>query len=115
LDCAVEAHGQAARGLAAAVSRPWLPLALAAAAVAPRARLPVAAAVLARSMAVRRRTEPELGASSWLALRALDDLAFSAGVVRGCVAAGQAAPLLPTARRAGDIEPSVLGREVLLP
>lgn len=89
------AHAEAARGLAAAVSRPWLPLALVLALGVPRARAPIAAAVATRSLIVRRRTQPELGLPSWLVLRALDDLALSTGVIRGCIAARTVAPLLP--------------------
>ncbi len=93
---ALATHTQAARGLAAAVSRPWLPLALLLGLAIPRARAPLAATVVARSMVVRRRTEPDLGLGPWVVLRALDDLALSAGVIRGCVAARTAAPLLPS-------------------
>lgn len=88
-------HGEAARALAAAVSRPWLPLAVPLAVAVPRARAPVVAAVAVRSLLVRRRTAPDLGLGWWLALRALDDLALSAGIIRGCLEAGTAAPLLP--------------------
>lgn len=88
-------NATSARGLAAAVSRPWLPLALAIAVVVPASRLPLAGLVLARSLAVRRRAGPDLPIGTWLALRAMDDAAFSAGVMRGCIRARTARPLLP--------------------
>lgn len=92
---AVKMNAGATRGLAAGVSRPWLPLAILAAVVVPRSRLPVVAAIVARSVAVRRRTQPDLAIGPWMALRGLDDFAFSAGVIRGCVEARTAGPLLP--------------------
>jgi mycofactocin system glycosyltransferase len=102
LRAAVETHLAAIRGLAAAVSRPWLPLALLLAFAVRRARWPVALLVATRSLVVRRRTRPELGLASWAALRALDDLALSTGTIRGCIAARTAAPLLPTPAAAGS-------------
>ena len=112
---AAVANGDAARGLAAGLSRPWLPVALAAAAVVPRSRLPIGAALLARSVASHRRSQPGVDLASWVALGALDDLAFSAGVISGCLDASTLGPVLPTAPAASVVERSVLGREVVLP
>lgn len=88
-----------ARGLASALSRPWLPLALALAIVMPRSRLRVAGLIFVRSLAVRRRTGTDLPLVPWMAMQALDDAAFSAGVIRGCFAARTARPLLPVGPR----------------
>jgi mycofactocin system glycosyltransferase len=115
LRAAVEAGSDAARGLAAGLSRPWLPGALAAAAIVPRSRLPIGAALLARSVASHRRFQPDVDVASWMALGGLDDLAFSAGVIRGCLDAATLGPLLPTTRAGSLVERSVLGREVVLP
>ena len=95
---AVRGHLAASRGLAAAVSRPWLPIALVTAVVRRRSRLPLGPAVLARSMFVRRAARSDLPLGPCFVLRALDDLAYSAGVIRSCVTSRVAGPLLPTRR-----------------
>lgn len=104
-----------ARGLAAAVSRPWLPVALGAAALRRRSRPAVVAAVLGRMARHRPAPGAQMTAGSWWALRFLDDLAFSTGVLQGCLAARTALPLAngrpPGPRRTT----TVLGTEVVLP
>ena len=112
---AVRAGGGWTRGLAAAASRPWLPVALGLAAARPRARPPVAAAVLGRWISLAARRDSSSGARSWLAVRSLEDAAFSAGTVRGCIRARTLGPLLPGLPRGPESTTSILGRELLLP
>ncbi|HEU5083315.1 MAG TPA: mycofactocin biosynthesis glycosyltransferase MftF [Acidimicrobiales bacterium] len=106
---------RAGRGLAAAVSRPWLPLALAVAAARPGARPAVAAAVLARLALGRERPPAGTSPVEWAALRLLDDLASSAGVLRGCIEACTVAPLMTRPPTGPARTTTVLGTELALP
>lgn len=103
------------RSLAAAFTRPWLPLALAAAWLLPRARPPIAAAVLGRWAALASRREERAGTGSWLVVRALEDLAHSSGTLWGCVSSRRVGPLLPGAPDPPTVQHTVLGREVARP
>ena len=103
------------RGLAAAVSRPWLPVALGAAACRRRSRPVVVAAVVGRMANHRPPPGTPMTARSWWSLRFLDDLAFSAGVLRGCLAARTVLPLTPGRPPGPHRTTTVLGTEVILP
>lgn len=106
---------RSARGLAAAASRPWLPVALALAATRRRSRAVVATAVLARLVRAWPRDVPVSTARKLLVLRFLDDLAFSAGVLRGCATTRSIRPLMPRTPSGPARADTVLGTELLLP
>ncbi len=112
---AARASIDAARGLAASISRPWLPLAVLVASLHPPARLPVGAAVLGRWGSLLARRESIDGAASWLLVRALEDAAHSAGTLRGCMTARRAGPLLPARPATPTTTASDLGIELVLP
>ncbi|MDO8363745.1 MAG: mycofactocin biosynthesis glycosyltransferase MftF [Actinomycetota bacterium] len=87
-------HLAAGRQLAEAVTRVWWPLALVAAAVSRRARLPVLAAFVAPSLldaVAGRSTQPLADAPLLLA----EQMAYGAGVWTGVVQEREAGPLLP--------------------
>lgn len=118
----LEAAAQALRstlksgqGLAAAVSRPWLPVALGAAALRPRSRPAVMAAVVGRMARHRRPRGTPLTARSWWGLRLLEDLAFSTGVLQGCLDARTALPFAAGRPPGPRRTTTVLGTEVVLP
>lgn len=112
---AVRSTTRGARGLAAAISRPWLPAALALAVVRSRSRPVVAVAVLARLARNLPPSDGSRAARTWPVLRFLDDLWFSAGVLQGCAAARTARPLTPAAPPGPHRATTVLGTELLLP
>src|SRR5215467_12217150 len=85
----------AGRLLGRAVARTWWPLALPAAAVIPRLRLPLAAALIVPPVLDWRQRRPPMPAASYAAARLLDDLAYSVGVWQGCLAHRTARPLAP--------------------
>jgi mycofactocin system glycosyltransferase len=85
----------AGRLLGSAVARTWWPLALPAAAVIPRLRLPLAAALIVPPVLDWRQRRPPMPAASYAAARLLDDLAYSVGVWQGCLAHRTARPLAP--------------------
>ena len=78
------------------MARTWWPVAVPAAAVIPRLRLPVAAALLVPPVLEWRERRPPLPLASFVAARLLDDLAYSVGVWQGCLAARTARPLAPS-------------------
>jgi mycofactocin system glycosyltransferase len=112
---ALRATMRAGRGLAAAVSRPWLPAALALASIRSRSRPVVAGAVLARLARNRPPPKGSAAARSWPVLRFLDDLWFSTGVLQGCVAARTIRPLVPAGSPGPHRTTTVLGTELVLP
>lgn len=89
--------GTAAAGriLGGTLTRSWWPLALPAAAAAPRLRLPLAALALAPPLLDWRQQRPPMGPAAYVTARLLDDLAYSVGVWQGCLAHRTAGPLLP--------------------
>jgi mycofactocin system glycosyltransferase len=103
----------AGRSLGSALSRTWWPLAIPAAAVVPKLRLPVAALMLAPPLLDWADRRPPLDPVRYVAARLLDDAAYSVGVWQGCLTRRTLRPLLPAigsdrARshlRAGGSEP----------
>jgi len=85
----------AGRLLGSTLSRAWWPLALPAAVAVRRLRLPLAALVLGPPLLGWRERRPPMDPVSYAAARLLDDVAYSVGVWRGCLAARTARPLLP--------------------
>ncbi|MGW6898955.1 mycofactocin biosynthesis glycosyltransferase MftF [Streptomyces sp. NPDC054919] len=87
----VRAGGQVGRSL----TRAWWPVALSAAVVVPRLRLPFTAVALLAPLQEYRRSRPSMRLLPWTAVRLADDLAYSVGVWQGCLAQRVAEPLLP--------------------
>jgi mycofactocin system glycosyltransferase len=78
------------------ITRIWWPVTVPVGLAVPRLRLPLAAAVLGpAALALRRQGGSELGPVTWTAVRLLDELAYGAGVWRGCVRERTIRPLLP--------------------
>jgi len=88
-------HLYAGLSVAGAVRRPWWPIAAAAALVSRRACAGVVAAVAIPAWLDWRRLRPQLDPVRWTALRLADDLAYGAGVWRGCLRARSVAALKP--------------------
>jgi mycofactocin system glycosyltransferase len=85
----------AGRLLGSTLSRAWWPLALPAAIAVRRLRLPLATLVLAPPLLGWRERQPPMDPVSYAAARLLDDVAYSIGVWRGCLAQRTARPLMP--------------------
>jgi mycofactocin system glycosyltransferase len=85
----------AGRPLGSALSRTWWPLAVPAALVIPRLRLPVAALILAPPLLDWANRRPPLDPARYVAARLLDDVAYSIGVWQGCARRRTIKPLLP--------------------
>jgi mycofactocin glycosyltransferase len=85
----------AGRLLGSAVARTWWPLAVPAALAVRRARLPLAALVLAAPVLDWRQRRPPMDPARYVAARLLDDLAYSLGVWQGCLRQRTIRPLLP--------------------
>jgi len=85
----------AGRPLGSALSRTWWPLAVPAAVLVPRLRLPVAALMLAPPLLDWAERRPPLDPARYVAARLLDDAAYSLGVWQGCLARRTVRPLLP--------------------
>ncbi|MCW2550079.1 MAG: mycofactocin system glycosyltransferase [Mycobacterium sp.] len=89
----------AGRSLGEALTRPYAPIALPLL-LSPgpfrkaRRRVALAALVVPSALEYRRR-KPEVGPLRWLALRAVDDLAYGAGVCVGCLRERSTAALRP--------------------
>jgi mycofactocin system glycosyltransferase len=81
--------------VADALSRIWWPATLAAAALVPRLRLPVAAAALVPPLLEWDRLGPPLDPVRWAIARVLDDAAYGWGVWEGCWAHREWGPLRP--------------------
>ena len=95
LGLAARGHLGAGRWLAAAVTRPWWPFALAAAATCRRLRPAVLAAAVVPAAVDWCRTRPSVDPASYVGLRIADDLAYGAGVWLGCARSRTLAPLKP--------------------
>ncbi len=74
----------AGRWLASATVRAWFPIALVAATRSARARRALAVALVVPGLLEWRDRRPDLGAVPWTAARVADDVAYCAGVWRGC-------------------------------
>jgi mycofactocin system glycosyltransferase len=81
--------------LGRALTRTWWPLALPAAAVSRRARVALGAAALLPPVVDWVRRRPGMDPLRFAAAYLIDDVAYGAGVWRGCLASRTAAPLLP--------------------
>jgi mycofactocin glycosyltransferase len=88
----------AGRLLGSALSRTWWPLALPAAAAVPRLRRPLAALAVAPAALGWWERRPPMGPAAYVAARLLDDVAYSIGVWKGCLAHRTARPLMPALR-----------------
>jgi len=88
-------HLWAGRAVADALRRPWWPLAALLAWRVPRTRPALAAAVVVPALLEHRERRPRLDPLRWSALRLADDLAYGAGVWRGCWRARSLRPLVP--------------------
>lgn len=91
-------HLLAGRQVADAVVRTWWPLALVAAVASRRARRAVLLAAVLPPLFEWATQRPPLDPLRWLALRLADDVAYGAGVWRGCARAQTLAPLVPDLR-----------------
>ncbi|MBV9857219.1 MAG: mycofactocin biosynthesis glycosyltransferase MftF [Streptosporangiaceae bacterium] len=85
----------AAPPLGSALSRTWWPVAVPAAVVTRRLRLPLAALMLAPPLLDWLDRRPPLGPARYVAARLLDDAAYSLGVWQGCLRRRTIRPLLP--------------------
>jgi mycofactocin system glycosyltransferase len=85
----------AGRPLGSALSRTWWPLAIPAAVVVPRLRVPVAALTLVPPLLDWADRRPPLDPARYVAARLLDDAAYSIGVWQGCFRRRTARPLIP--------------------
>ena len=81
--------------IAGAVRRVWWPFAAAAALVSRRARRGVCAAVTVPALLEWRQLRPPLDPVRWTAVRLADDVAYGAGVWRGCMRERSLAALKP--------------------
>jgi mycofactocin glycosyltransferase len=88
-------HLYAGLSVAGAVRRPWWPIAATAALVSRRACAGVLAAVTIPAWLDWRRLRPELDPVRWTAIRVIDDVAYGAGVWRGCIHQRSLAALKP--------------------
>jgi mycofactocin system glycosyltransferase len=96
----------AGRLLGSAISRTWWPLAVPAAVVFRRTRLPLAAMVLAAPILDWRERRPPMDPARYVAARLMDDAAYSLGVWQGCLRHRTVRPLLPRLWwRSGNSEP----------
>jgi mycofactocin system glycosyltransferase len=93
----------AGRVLGSALSRAWWPVAIPAAAGVRRLRIPLAVLVLAPPALGWLERRPPMNPAGYVAARLLDDVAYSVGVWKGCVAHRTARPLLPRLTWRGDI------------
>ena len=78
----------AGRWLAAATVRAWFPFAIAASVPSRRARRALAAAAVVPALLEWRERRPDVAPITWTAARLADDLAYCAGVWRGCADVG---------------------------
>ncbi len=92
---AVTGHLKSGYGIARAVARAWWPIATLLACVRPRSRPLLAAAILGPSLLDWFRGSRPTGPIRSLALRFVDDLAYSTGVWQGVLEAGDLAALIP--------------------
>jgi hypothetical protein len=88
------AHGRGLAAAAAALTRPWWPLALLAL-CSRRARPVVTTALLVPPLLAWRRRRPPLDPVRWTGLWLADDVAYGTGVWQGAWRARTARPLVP--------------------
>jgi mycofactocin glycosyltransferase len=91
---AVRGNLASARILAEAVARTWWPIAIPLLARTRTGRIALAL-IVARYAVEWRQRRPPMGPLRWTATRALDDLAYGAGVAWGSLRSGTLAALLP--------------------
>jgi mycofactocin system glycosyltransferase len=84
---------------AAALTRHWWPVSVAAMLVSPRARRAVLAAAVIDGLVDWKRTGPDLDPVRYLLLRRTDDLAYGAGLWLGALRHRTTSPLRPLVRR----------------
>lgn len=77
------------------MSGTWWPLAIPAAVVVPRLRVPVAALMLVPPLLDWADRRPPLDPARYVAARLLQDAAYSIGVWQGCFRRRTARPLIP--------------------
>jgi mycofactocin system glycosyltransferase len=85
----------AGRLLGSALSRAWWPVAVPAAAGVRRLRVPLAVLVLAPPALGWLERRPPMNPAGYVAARLLDDVAYSIGVWKGCLAHRTVRPLAP--------------------
>ncbi|MPY96384.1 MAG: mycofactocin system glycosyltransferase, partial [Acidimicrobiia bacterium] len=90
-------HLHAGRWVASALTRAWWPLALVAALSSRRARRAVVAAAVVPPL-LEWRPGDGMAPAAYVAARLADDVAYGAGVWRGCWAARRLGPLVPDLR-----------------
>lgn len=78
----------AGRWLASATVRAWFPIAVAASVPSRRARRALAAAAVVPALLEWNDRRPDVSPGAWTAARLADDLAYCAGVWRGCADVG---------------------------
>ena len=88
-------HAGAARVLASAIARTWLPAALLAMVVSRRSRRPLGAFLLVAPVVEWLERRPPLDPASYTALHLLDDAAYCCGVWIGCIRHRTVGPLVP--------------------
>jgi mycofactocin glycosyltransferase len=93
----------AGRMLGSALSRAWWPVAVPAALAVPRLRGPLAVLALAPPALGWLERRPPMNPAGYVAARLLDDVAYSLGVWKGCLAHRTARPLLPRLTWRGDV------------
>jgi mycofactocin system glycosyltransferase len=98
-EAVLRGHASSTRHLARALSREWLPLGAAACLVSQRVRRLAAAALVLDAAASRRPGAQRLDLPTLLALKLLDNAAYSAGLWRGAAARRSLAALLPKVAR----------------
>lgn len=94
LDIALRGHVAAGRYLADALTGAWGPAAIPILALSRRGRR-VLALAYARHLIDWARTRPDVDPARWFLARAADDLAYGAGVWRGCLREKEPGPLIP--------------------
>lgn len=85
----------AGRWLASATIRAWFPIAAAASLPSRRARRALAAAAVVPALLEWRERRPDVLPAAWTAARLADDLAYCAGVWRGCAGVGSWRAICP--------------------
>jgi mycofactocin glycosyltransferase len=85
----------AARPLGSAMSRTWWPAAVPAALAVKKLRLPIAALIVTPPLLDWADRGPPLDPARYVAVRLLDDVAYSVGVWQGCLARRTISPLIP--------------------
>ncbi len=95
LDLTRQAHGNAGKWLAAAVTRTWLPFAVVGSVFSRRVRRATAAAIVLPAASEWLNESPDLDLARWTAARTADHASYNAGVLKGVAATRSAKVLLP--------------------